>query len=221
MAILSPNAYRAHLQKEPLGANPDALQHAGVSSQMNLQKINSSAILATFSAGWSREHQRNKYKMTKIILTSIAHPDWILNCFWARITFCPESGQFLPRKFLSFCGVSCQCISKILTQSGKNNDKLAQIQLYTDNFRAASDSCCIPATCSFQASYLIEAGDHQPTRVWSSLRSLWVWWGCTVNILSYSTNSSKISLSLFPIWYCFPNCFDIEVRSAAITLWKM
>lgn len=89
VAILSPNAYRAHLQKEPLGANPDALQHAGVSSQMNLQKINSSAILATFSAGWSREHQRNKYKMTKIILTSIAHPDWILNCFWARITFCP------------------------------------------------------------------------------------------------------------------------------------
>ena len=89
VAILSPNAYRAHLQIEPLGANSAAVQHARVSSQMNLQKINSSAILATFSASWSREHQRNKYKMTKIILTSIAHPDWILNCFWARITFFP------------------------------------------------------------------------------------------------------------------------------------
>lgn len=36
MAILSPNAYRAHLQIELSGANPDAVQHARVSSQMYL-----------------------------------------------------------------------------------------------------------------------------------------------------------------------------------------
>ena len=36
MAILSPNAYRVHLQIELLGANPDAVQHARVSSQMYL-----------------------------------------------------------------------------------------------------------------------------------------------------------------------------------------